>query len=90
MDNAMADRLRGRKWMRIRSRVMLKAKWCCASCGSIAVKGEVDHIIPLAKGGTDDDDNLQLLCLACHEKKTRADNGYRDRPQTGIDGWPVK
>jgi 5-methylcytosine-specific restriction protein A len=53
------------------------------------MNGEVDHITPLAKGGTDEDDNLQLLCLACHEKKTRIENGYRERKEIGLDGWPV-
>jgi len=29
----------------------------------------VDHIIPRAHGGPDDDDNLQLLCAACNSLK---------------------
>lgn len=35
---------------------------------------EVDHIIPLARGGTDHIDNLQLLCAHCNRTKG-------DRPQ---------
>ena len=31
---------------------------------------EVDHIITKAKGGTDDPDNLQSLCVQCHREKT--------------------
>ena len=32
--------------------------------------GEVDHIIPLFQGGTDDSYNMQLLCYDCHKVKT--------------------
>ena len=31
---------------------------------------EIDHIVPLASGGTNDDSNLQLLCVDCHKEKT--------------------
>ena len=30
---------------------------------------EVDHIIPTSKGGTDHEDNLQLLCTHCNKVK---------------------
>ncbi|WP_247360100.1 HNH endonuclease signature motif containing protein [Ralstonia pseudosolanacearum] len=31
---------------------------------------EVDHIVPKARGGTDDDDNLQAINVECHRAKT--------------------
>ncbi|QEE51516.1 HNH endonuclease [Flavobacterium alkalisoli] len=31
---------------------------------------EIDHIIPLSQGGTDCPDNMQLLTIAEHRKKT--------------------
>lgn len=30
----------------------------------------MDHIVPLAQGGTNDTSNLQTLCRSCHSKKT--------------------
>lgn len=26
----------------------------------------VDHILPLSRGGTNDDENLRLVCISCH------------------------
>lgn len=34
---------------------------------------EVDHIIALSKGGTDENSNLQILCSGCHAIKTPGD-----------------
>ena len=35
----------------------------------------VDHIVPKAQGGTDDESNLQSLCWSCHSRKTAKDDG---------------
>lgn len=40
----------------------------CLNCGS-DVDLTVDHILPKAKGGTDDMENLQTLCLTCNSVK---------------------
>jgi hypothetical protein len=31
---------------------------------------EIDHIIPLSEGGSNDNSNLQALCLMCHRVKS--------------------
>lgn len=50
----------------------------CAGCSSSLVNRTFhwDHIIPLALGGDDTQDNLQPLCTACHKVKT----GKKDIP----------
>ena len=47
----------------------------CARCGSQhpASALEVDHVRSLAHGGLDVLENMQLLCHACHDDKTRRD-----------------
>jgi hypothetical protein len=40
----------------------------CRKCGAIN-NLTVDHIIPLSKGGSNDDDNFQILCTSCNRKK---------------------
>jgi len=46
-------------------------KWKCGICNNIMdYTYEVDHHIPLFKGGTNDMSNLMALCRNCHGKKT--------------------
>lgn len=47
----------------------------CVKCGDKAT--DIDHIIELANGGTDDIENLQPLCSPCHKAKTAAFNSKR-------------
>ena len=49
---------------------------------------EVDHILPLFKGGTDDLENLSALCAEHHREKTNQDLGYKASKRVGVDGVP--
>jgi len=48
-----------------------KYQHCCAICGRETAfdEGEVDHIKPKTKGGTDEPSNLQWLCHRCNKLK---------------------
>jgi hypothetical protein len=39
-------------------------------CQEVHEKYQIDHIIPLINGGTNNRDNLQALCISCHREKT--------------------
>jgi 5-methylcytosine-specific restriction endonuclease McrA len=41
----------------------------CNFCGS-NINLQIDHLIPISRGGTDDLDNLQLLCIDCNKLKS--------------------
>jgi 5-methylcytosine-specific restriction endonuclease McrA len=44
----------------------------CAKC-EYCLKGkkyDIDHVRPLSNGGTNELNNLQVLCKACHQDKT--------------------
>lgn len=51
-----------------RNRILSKFGNKCCKCESTE-KLEVDHIIPVSKGGTDFEHNLQVLCRSCNAKK---------------------
>jgi hypothetical protein len=42
---------------------------------------QIDHIVPVAKGGSDDEDNLCLACELCNQHKWIKTNGID--PQSG-------
>ena len=45
----------------------------CAHCqwkGKMRRKFEIDHIVPMSRGGLTTSNNLQVLCKSCHIKKT--------------------
>lgn len=81
----------GTAWERLRSAVMRRDRWLCQPClskGRPTPASAVDHITPKASGGTDDQENLQAICKACHDAKTAKDNGRRPKRTIGADGWP--
>jgi len=64
----------------------------CKRNGRTAVGHVADHVIPLAKGGTGDRSNYQLLCKPCAAVKDARDRGVTLRPRRtfAADGWPIE
>ncbi|MCW2395876.1 HNH endonuclease [Sphingobium sp. B8D3B] len=58
--------------MKIIARIRDRDPLCviCKAKGLIARTEIIDHIVSLADGGTDDDDNLQGVCKDCSDQKT--------------------
>lgn len=54
---------------RLRAMVLERDGFRCKRCGRGACDGEqmrIDHIVPIAQGGTNDESNLQVLCETCN------------------------
>jgi len=74
MRASASERGYGSRWRKIRAQFLKVHKWCAwPGCSKLAV--DVDHILPRAKGGTDDWDNLQALCHEHHSRKTATQDG---------------
>ena len=68
---------RGVRWRKLRLEVLDRDRWRCQACGKAGML-EVDHIQPLEDGGSDEPDNLQVLCRGCHIDKHRRVDPIRD------------
>lgn len=73
----------GNEWSKARLRILQRDGGLCQICLSKGVVNycagrkygaQVDHIIPKFEGGTDDDDNLQTVCVPCHKAKTASES----------------
>ena len=56
-----------------RLNLFLMRNGLCAACTQKIDAGkawDIDHILPLALGGTNELNNLQILCSPCHRSKT--------------------
>jgi 5-methylcytosine-specific restriction protein A len=78
-------RITGRALQALRAKVLSDNPLCvsCEKLGVTALADEVDHILALTNGGSNDIDNLQGLCFSCHVAKTREDLGLK--PVTQFD-----
>jgi 5-methylcytosine-specific restriction enzyme A len=87
----MTERIRGRRWLRIRAQV-LSANPLCADClaaGVTRIADEVDHVIALSKGGTNEMSNLVGLCREHHAQKSALEAGKSWRFGCDESGWPL-
>lgn len=68
------------KYRRLRAYLLLRDRVCVA-CGTTD-RLHIDHVVPRHQGGSHHPDNLQLLCITCHGKKT----GAEWRQRVGLTG----
>lgn len=66
------------QFQKVLKQVRERDEYLCQSClrnDRVSPAYEVDHIVPLMAGGTDDPSNLECICKPCHRIKTLKDIG---------------
>ena len=60
----------GSGWRKVRDKYISAHPLCeeCEKRGRYVLANLVHHILPIADGGSNDEDNLMSLCTSCHEK----------------------
>jgi hypothetical protein len=67
--------------VRVRHAILERDGFRCCDCGASASTGavlEVDHTIPVSKGGSNDPSNLRTLCSECNRGKSDRLVSYPD------------
>jgi len=65
----------------LRTEILERNGFTCQQCGAgpgdpdpfnpnRKVRLHIDHVVPVSQGGTDDKDNLRVLCSACNQGKS--------------------
>lgn len=76
MTSPFAHATRRRRTALEHAKLFAASGGCCHICKrrlGPADRWELDHIIALSAGGTDDEDNLAPACAWCHDPKSDAD-----------------
>ena len=69
----------------MRQQIADKQENACGMCKLVLTPYfELDHIIGLQFGGTDDEANLMALCRECHAEKSIKENQRRDKIKDAI------
>jgi len=67
-----------RTWRKIRERILIRDSYLCQYCGRDA--NSIDHLIPVSKGGTDDEWNLLSCCISCNSSRGNRMGGFFSTP----------
>jgi 5-methylcytosine-specific restriction enzyme A len=82
--------LSGGAWETLRRKVLARDRTCCYLCDRLGAD-QVDHLVEVADGGTNDLTNLASCHAACHDRKHRdpewaEERVERARALLGLEG----
>ena len=63
-----------------RLKLAARQQWRCAHCGEMLSEAfHADHRLPWSTSFNDDDENIDVLCVPCHQGKTSEEASVRNR-----------
>jgi 5-methylcytosine-specific restriction endonuclease McrA len=72
----------------IQQQVRIRANFLCEFCHASKqwqyVQFTIDHLLPIAQGGTDSLDNLALACFHCNRRKTDQTNAIDPKTEQSV------
>lgn len=73
-ESALVPEIRHRpsrpEWEEIRARIFARDNYTCVYCDQPGRKQlECDHVVPVSRGGSNEDDNLVTACRTCNRAK---------------------
>jgi 5-methylcytosine-specific restriction protein A len=73
----------GGAWGTLRRKVLARDMGCCYLCGELGA-GQVDHLVEVARGGSNSLSNLASCHPACHERRHRDPAWARERVEMAL------
>lgn len=76
----------------LKRELMRRQDYTCAYCGHRRYphQFEIDHIFPVVRGGSNDIENLQVICRPCNMRKgIQSDEEFRDRYASLVPSKPL-
>lgn len=68
-EGPITPRLPEREWWPLRNSILERDGYVCRYCGDQPERMCADHVIPLSRGGSNDETNLVACCLPCNSSK---------------------
>jgi 5-methylcytosine-specific restriction endonuclease McrA len=68
-EGPITPRLPDREWWPLRNYILDRDNHTCRYCGDRPERMCADHVVPLSRGGSNDEDNLVACCLPCNSSK---------------------
>jgi len=75
-------------WIALRKEILERDSYICHYCGKTSDYMEVDHLVPVSNGGTDDPSNLVSCCRSCNRKKNT--KPYESQTKASLPNQPYQ